>query len=630
MGFDLASAQPVSQGFDLSTAQPVAGSPPPSTSYNPAGPGYTNTLQVANPFGDNLDTGIPMGTGMQNYLAGRGKATYDLVRGLGQDLGLVSRQDVANSRALDAPLMATGAGKAGYVEGTMTNLLPAAFIPGANTLAGAGAIGATMGLLQPSTSTGETMFNAGLGGLMAPAGILAGRAAGALYQGGKAVLEPLFQGGQQRVAARALQAFAGGPQAAADAANTIQSAGNFLPGVEPTTAELANNAGLAQMERSLRNNPEYLSALTARNQANRGAMTSALEGIAGNDSDMALEQQIRTSATAPLYANARSATAASDPELTSILSRPSMQSAWQRAQQLASERGDSLLSGQDIPEHVVNSSVLDGSGQPFSQTVPAQTSQYSGKALQYLKMSLNDSVNQAEQRGMGAHELGAMKQTLGSLNDWISSNVPALSAADRSFELLSGNINQMQVGQALSNKLLPSLADFGNNTRLNANSYAGAVRNGDALASNVTGQQNATLSGVLSADQLRTVMQVGDQLARRSNADELGRAVGSNTGQNLISQNVLRQFLGPLGLPQSMTERASQSALGQSVLRPVQWATKVGEPRVMDVLAQSSLSPQFAARLLQAGVDPGMAHMVWARQGLLGSLASSAAYTTQK
>jgi hypothetical protein len=145
----------------------------------------------------------------------------------------------------------------------------------------------------------------------------------------------------------------------------------------------------------------------------------------------------------------------------------------------------------------------------------------------------------------------------------------------------------MEVGQALTNKLLPALSDFGNNTRLNANSFAGAVRNGDTLAAQVTGQKNATLADTLSADQLRTVMQVGEQLARRANADELGRAVGSNTGQNLISQNILRQVLGPLGLPQSMTERAASSALGQSVLRPVQWLAKAvdgARDRRVDVL----------------------------------------------
>lgn len=600
-----------------------------SQPINPA-QGYPNTLQVWNPFGQNLDTGISIGQDTANFLAGAGKATEDLARGAGQALGLVSRRDVANSRALDAPLMATRAGKYGFLGGTISDLLPTGFIPGANTLAGAAAIGAGLGFLQPSTSTGETLINTGLGGLAAPASILAGRGIGAAYKGGKALLAPLFRGGQKDIAAQTLQSFAGGSQAAADAANAISNSGEILPGIQPTTAELAGNPGLAQLERTLRNNPEYLSAFTNRNQGNRAAMTTALGNIAGTDADLAAAQSARSASTAPLYQAASNAQVSGDAALNALMERPSMQSAWRRAQQLASERGQPLVSGQDIPEHVVNSSILDSSGKPFSETVPAQAQKYSGRAIQYLKMGLNDIANTAEQKGMGAHESGAVKSSLAALNDWIRANVPALRAADDAFADLSKPINQMEVGQALSNRLQPALSDFGNNTRLSANSFANSVRNGDALASRVTGQQGSTLEGVLSADQLKTVMQVGQQLARRTNADELGRAVGSNTAQNLISQNTLRQILGPLGLPQSMMERAAQSAFGQTVLRPMQWMTKAGEPKVMDILTESALNPALANRLLMQGVDPGFAGLIWARQGLLAPIGQSIAETAKQ
>ena len=100
---------------------------------------------------------------VQNFLAGAGKATYDLGRGAGQMVGLTSRQDVADARKRDAPLMNTKAGVAGDMTGTIADLLPAAFIPGANTMAGAAAIGAGTGLMQPSTSTGETLGNTRVG-----------------------------------------------------------------------------------------------------------------------------------------------------------------------------------------------------------------------------------------------------------------------------------------------------------------------------------------------------------------------------------------------------------------------------------------------------------------------------------
>lgn len=535
----------------------------------------------------------------QNFLAGAGKATVDIGRGVGQMVGAVSRQNVADARARDAPLMNTKAGLAGNLTGTAADLLPAAFIPGAGSLAGAAAIGAGTGLVQPSTSTGETLANTGIGAVAGPASLAVGRGLGALYQGGKAALEPLFQGGQQRIAARTLQSFAGGPQAAQQAAQNLARPPQVLPGVQPTTAELANNAGLAQLERTVRNNPEALTALTQRNQANRAAMTGALGQIAGTDADMSTAQAARSTAAQPLYDAARSATVPADATLGRILARPSVQAAWTRAEQLAAERGETLTAQ--------NANDINGS------------------TLQYLKMALQDTTNAGPQRGMGAHELGATRSTLNDLQTWITRNVPSLRAADSAYAAASAPINRMQIGQELSNRLQPALTDFGNNSRLNANSFATAVRNGDQLAAHATGNARATLAGTLAPDQNTTIQQIGEQLARRANADELGRAVGSNTGQNLASQNVLRQFLGPLGLPQSMGERAAQSTLGQTILRPMQWAAQTGEPRILQQLANASLNPHEAARLLQlAQHNPRIAQAIWARQGLLGSPAGAA------
>lgn len=97
-------------------------------------------------------------------LAGVGKAMTDLGRGAGQMVGLVSRDDVEEARKLDSSLMNTKAGAVGNFAGNLALLAPTAMIPGANTVAGAGLIGATTGLLQPSTSTSETLTNILLGG----------------------------------------------------------------------------------------------------------------------------------------------------------------------------------------------------------------------------------------------------------------------------------------------------------------------------------------------------------------------------------------------------------------------------------------------------------------------------------
>ena len=105
-----------------------------------------------------------MSTG-DRFLAGMGKAFTDVARGAGQLVGAVSRKDVEETRKLDAPLMATTAGRVGDIAGNVALLAPTALIPGANTITGGAVIGAASGLLQPSTSTGETLTNVGLGGV---------------------------------------------------------------------------------------------------------------------------------------------------------------------------------------------------------------------------------------------------------------------------------------------------------------------------------------------------------------------------------------------------------------------------------------------------------------------------------
>lgn len=132
-------------------------------------------------------------SGLEKFGAGYGKAAMDLGRGAGQMLGLVSREDVKNSRELDAPLMNTTGGKLGYLGGMVANTLPTAAIPGANTITGAGLIGAGTGLLMPSASTGETVANTAIGGALGAGTQAAAQGIGAAYRGVKGFFNPVAE-----------------------------------------------------------------------------------------------------------------------------------------------------------------------------------------------------------------------------------------------------------------------------------------------------------------------------------------------------------------------------------------------------------------------------------------------------
>jgi len=492
---------------------------------------------------------------------------------------------------------------AGNLTGAVANTLPAAFIPGANTVAGATAIGAGLGFLQPSTSTRETLINTGIGGAAGGGSVLAGRAIGSAYQGGKAALEPFFKGGQDHIAARALTEFAGGPSEAATALQNIAAnAGDVLPGMQPTTAELAKNAGLSQLERTLRNNPELTQSFAGQLAGNRNAILSTVDNIAGDAAKVNSATAARSAATEALYDAAKGTIVPTDDALRSLLSRPSMKQAMERAQALATENGDRFLVGDNLA---------------------------AGDSLHYLKMAMDDLADNPALSGIGGNEARAITKTKNALINWIGKKIPEYGQARETYAAMSKPINQMEVGQALREKLVPALSDYGANTRLRPEAFAQALRNGDATAARTLGRSSASISDVMTPAQMDSLNQVGRNLARRVSADEAGKAIGSNTGQNLVSQNFMRQLLGPFGLPQSMTERAAQSTIAQSVMRPVQFASAIGEKKVLDRLAEAALDPTVAQQLLKQGATPQQIAML-RYQALFGPSAASAATTVAR
>lgn len=133
--------------------------------------GHLDQQRMADPL-----SGVSTG---EKFLAGAGKAFTDIARGAGQLVGLgPSREDVAEQRRLDAPLM-SGAGTAGNIVGNIAATVPAAFVPGVNTYAGGALLGAGMGALQPvanESRTGNMAMGAGAG----VAGTAAARGVGRL------------------------------------------------------------------------------------------------------------------------------------------------------------------------------------------------------------------------------------------------------------------------------------------------------------------------------------------------------------------------------------------------------------------------------------------------------------------
>lgn len=97
----------------------------------------------------------------QNTRAAFGKFFTDQGLALRQILGMAPGSAARDKAALDAPLMATGAGKLGYGAAAVSEAAAAGMIPGANTFTGAALIGGAHGALRPANDNIDRAINAG-------------------------------------------------------------------------------------------------------------------------------------------------------------------------------------------------------------------------------------------------------------------------------------------------------------------------------------------------------------------------------------------------------------------------------------------------------------------------------------
>lgn len=552
---------------------------------NPADTG--SNLEIYNPFGKNLDTGIGMGVGATNFLAGAGKAMTDLGRGLAQKVGGYSFADAADTKRRDAPLMATKAGLWGNVTGNVAVALPLAAVPGVNTLAGATAVGAGMGFAQPATGFGDMALNTGIGGAAGLGGNLVGRGLAAGYGLAKSTLQPFFKSGRQAMVNDLIAKFT--PDAPTALRNIASDAGEIVPGSLPNAAEAAQTPGLAQLVKQVQQAPgtRAQADFLARTQANNAARIAAARTVSGDVGQRAFFAADRDATANQLYGAARAA--GIDPA------------------KLTPDALANIAAFQTrLPPQVTSlaKQIATASGTPMTDATSLD-------GMHWTKMALDGLIN----KEAGPTGNTALLRAYTGLQKDLLAGMDALSpdyaAARNVFASMSKPINQMDVGQALTDKLIPAINDFGGTKNLKASGFTEALRHGDAVAQRVTGMPSATIGDVLGDAHMKTLNSIGRDIARSANVVDMSAARGSDTVQNAISQNIIRSTLGPLGLPPSLSE----NTLLATLLRPAQFAGSLAEPQVMDQLGRTLLSPQLTAEALRQAARPGSTQAI--TQGLL-------------
>lgn len=493
------------------------------------------------------------------------------------------------------------------VASAVGEALPAMVIPaggGATLAATAGRLavaGALPGALEYGSAGERAMRAAGgaaagvAGGVIVPKLIQAGaQAVPAIGRTARAIVEPLTANGRSNIVGRTLNRAAG--EDAAGAATRMAGAQPLIPGSLPTAGQVAENGGIAALERSTA--AAQPADFAARGMEQAGARQGALRSIAQDAPAQAAAVAARKTATDPLYEQAKAALYTLDPRLEKLLGQPNMQKALAKAEELAANNG------RQFSFDVAGPSAFTGIG-----VKQAKSTQVTGQGLQDLKMAV-DAMLTDPTSGFAGKAGDALKAQRGQLLNWMEGANPAFKAARETFRDMSAPINQMQIGSDLMDKLAPALSDYGALGKETAAKYALALRNAPATAKNATKFPGASLEDIMTPEQMSLLNNVARDLARKSNAQDLGRGVGSDTFQKGAMANIAERSGAP-GLVGGMLNLPGVNKLAK-------FAYSGPDEQIETEIARSLLDPQTAAKLMGR---PGAAlqPVIPGRQILLGN-----------
>lgn len=582
-------------------ATPTQQQPQPSAAAaKPATPASAEEPGLIASFGANAGKGFGNAVLGAQQLIGKGLQTVGLDTAgdwLVKDAteGARRLEQQAKPYADANPVTSVAGELVGSVANPLNRVVPLA---GAGGLAGAalraGAQGAISGAVVPVTEEGDFAKNklaqiatgAAVGGALPVAGRAA--TAGGRYVGNtlRSLVDPFTDSGQTRIASNILQRFAGNAPAAGNAAEIV-------PGSIPTLAQATGNAGLATLERGIQSStPQGANAFAQRAAQNSAARAGALGQASGTAADIATAEAARGAQASQQLATAFQSAQPANPQGTvgaidAILNGPSGKRDAVR----------SVLSN-------IRSKIVDAEGnvETNPETLYNSVRKQIGDFLDSRMATSNPAGLQA------SRELLAVRD---ALDQDITAAAPGFGQYLSDYAAASKPINAMEFLQGLR------LTDAQGNVTL------AKVQN---AITNLTKQRGASGSNpakAVSQAQLDTLTAIRDDLLRQANSGA-GKAVGSNTFQNLATNNILENALpgpvraltggtsGPLGtaagkvgnLVYGGSNEAIQNRLLEMLLQPQSGLAalqNVGGDQSAGALGGNALLQRLAPNLLPAG-----------------------------
>jgi hypothetical protein len=372
-----------------------------------------------------------------------------------------------------------------------------------------------------------------------------------------------------------------------------------ITGARPTLAEQTGDAGIARLQDSLRSvDPQINNQITQRLSDNNAARVNALRTLAGEDGARDFAVANRDAIASMLYGDAFNVAnlgTARERELRTLLRSPAIRSAMTDARAIAANKGTN-----------VGQSNATGSIE----------------GLHTMKMALDDAIDAAKSAGNNNKAKGIIAAR-DRLVGFIEELSPDYKSARVTYADMSRPINQMDVAAQLLKRGLSNGSDLSGTPIINRNALLGMMKDEPALIRQATGRNvGGSLQGLMEPDQLAMLKAVASEVDRAGAVATAGNGPGSATAQRMASQNILRQLVGPTGLPQSWAESVLANTMIGKPLNLLYGG--VAEPKIQQALAQAVLDPANALAVLQAAQSQGIQLPPTVMRELLAQVARNA------
>lgn len=465
--------------------------------------------------------------------------------------------------------------------------------------------GASAAVVDPESAWAGTVIGGLTPGFFRLAG-MTGDAMGAL-------LRPLFARGQQRIVADILRQHVNDPRAAVAA---LRQANELVPGSAPITAAAVGDPRLSGLTRTMQNaNPDFAAELAQRQTAQNTARTNMLQDVAGTPGSLSVAREARDQATSGMRESVLSrAQDISAPHLLRRLDQMlrDPNNAGQTAQ-AALRRMREQVAGAS-PNGTINARALyeirKDAGLAMNGRLQGEAGnlRYARGQLDRVQSLFDEAIETASQQpvsnttriGVGGSKLttDAQASAMREADQGVQPQTSWRAYLSRYSEM-SQPINQMDSLQDIMRRVQTGTTDAQGNPLISA-----------AKLNNILKNEGQDLTRSLSREQMQALRNLAADLNASQLALNSGRAVGSNTVQNLAGDQLLNTLLGRLG-----SSTPARTTLGNALRIPYARANQ----EIQSQLGNALLNPPEAAMLIERTTNP--ANMLSIIPGPAASLA---------